>query len=116
MPACRIRYHTAPATDCWLTGSASMGAAQVRDDHLAGKDRDNNRHERTPGGLPASLPGRMTDGLERGQNLAKAGLIVGGAHGVVPLVGGEVHLHDLVRGPPPQGWCLAPMLTIEVTC
>ena len=36
--------------------------------------RDNNRHERTPGGLPASLPGRMTDGLERGHNLAKAGL------------------------------------------
>ena len=50
------------------------------------------------GGLPASLPGRLTDGQERGQNLAKAGLIVGGARGAVPLVGGEVHLHDLVRG------------------
>ena len=61
MPACRIRYHTAPATDCWLTGSASMGAAQVRDDHLAGKDRHNYGHEMMPDGLPASLPGRLTE-------------------------------------------------------
>ena len=51
----------------------------------------------TPGGLPASLPGRLTDGLERGQDLAGAGLVVGGARGAVPLVSGGVHLYDLVR-------------------
>ena len=39
-PACRIRHHAAPATDCWLTGSASMGDGRC-DDHLAGKDRHN---------------------------------------------------------------------------
>ena len=59
-------------------GSASMGAARC-DDHLAGKDRHNYGHEMTPGGLPASLPGRLTDGLERGQDLAGTGLIVGRA-------------------------------------
>ena len=77
-------------------GLSQHGCRQVRDDHLAGKDRDSNRHEITPGRLPASLPGRLTDGQERGQNLAKAGLIVGRAHGVVTPVGGVVHLHDLV--------------------
>ena len=35
----------------------------------------------TPGGLPASLPGRLTDRLEQGQDLAGAGLVVGGARG-----------------------------------
>ena len=57
-----------------------MSAARC-DDHLAGKDRHNNGHEMTPGGLPASLPGRPTDRLERGQDLAGAGLVVGGARG-----------------------------------
>ena len=57
-----------------------MSAARC-DDHLAGKDRHNNGHEMTPGVLPASLPVRLTDGLERGQDLAGAGLIVGGARG-----------------------------------
>ena len=51
------------------------------EDHLDGKDRHNYGHEVTPGGLPASLPGRLTDGLKRGQDLAGAGLVVGGARG-----------------------------------
>merc|ERR1712155_155569 len=88
-PACRIGYRAVPATDCWMTGSASMSAARC-DDHLAGKDGHNNGHEMTPGGLPASLPGRPTDSLERGQDLAGAGLVVGGARGAVPLVSGGV--------------------------
>ena len=40
-----------------------MSAARC-DDHLAGKDRHNYGHEMTPGspgGLPASLPGRLTE-------------------------------------------------------
>ena len=62
-------------------GLSQHGCRQVCDDHLAGKDRHNNGHEMTPGGLPASLPGRPTDRLERGQDLAGAGLVVGGARG-----------------------------------
>ena len=34
---------------------------QVCDDHLAVKDRHNYGHEMTLGGLPASLPGRLTE-------------------------------------------------------
>ena len=34
---------------------------QVRDDRLAGKDRPSYGHEITPDGLPASLPGRLTE-------------------------------------------------------
>ena len=34
---------------------------QVRDDHLAGKDRHNYGHEMTPGGLLVSLPRRLTE-------------------------------------------------------
>ena len=51
-----------------------------------------------PGGLPASLPGRLTENTvwsEGGQDLAGAGLIVGRACGAVPLHGGGVHLHSL---------------------
>ena len=67
-----------------VAGLSQHGCRQVRDDHLAGEDRHNYGHEMTPGspgGLPASLPGRLTDGLERGQDLAGAGLIVGRARG-----------------------------------
>ena len=84
-----------------VAGLSQHGCRQVRDDHLAGEDRHNYGHEMTPGspgGLPVSLPDRLTDGLERGQDLAGAGLVVGGACGGVPLVGGGVHLHDLVLG------------------
>ena len=84
-----------------VAGLRQHGCRQVREDHLAGEDRHNYGHEMMPGlpgGLPASLPGRLTDGLERGQDLAGAGLVVGGACGGVPLVGGGVHLHDLVLG------------------
>ena len=38
-------------------GLSQHGCCQVRDDHLAGKDR----HKMTPGGLPASLPSRLTE-------------------------------------------------------
>ena len=44
------------------------------DDRLAGKDRHIYGHEMTPVGPPVSLPG-----LERGQDLVVAGLIVGRA-------------------------------------
>ena len=37
-----------------------MSAARC-DDHLAGKDRHNCGHEMTPGGLPVSLPSRLTE-------------------------------------------------------
>ena len=37
------------------------GSCQVGEDHLAGKDRHNCGHEMTPGGLPALLPGRLTE-------------------------------------------------------
>ena len=80
----------------------------------------------TPGGLPASLPGRLTESsLKQGQDLPGARLIVGRARGAVPLDGGKVHLNglhphiaDLVQGdcPPPQRLCWAPKLTIEVKC
>ena len=42
-------------------GLSQHGCRQVRDDHLTGKDRHNYGHEMTPGGLPASLPGRLNE-------------------------------------------------------
>ena len=52
------RYRAAPSTDCWLTGSASMGAARsVTTTWLARTGTTVG----TPGGLPASLPGRLTE-------------------------------------------------------
>ena len=41
--------------------SLQHGRRQVRDNHLAGKDRHNCGHEMMPGGLPASLSGRLTE-------------------------------------------------------
>ena len=37
------------------------GARQVCDVNLAGMDEHNCGHEMTPGGLPALLPGRLTE-------------------------------------------------------
>ena len=65
-----------------MAGLSQHRCRQVRDDHLAGEDMRNYGHKMTPGspgGLPASLPGRLTDVLEQGQDLAGAGLIVGRA-------------------------------------
>ena len=47
-----------------VAGLSQHGCRQVREDHLAGEDRHNYGHEMTPGspgGLPASLPGRLTE-------------------------------------------------------
>ena len=41
--------------------SLQHGCCQVRDDHLAGKDRHNYRHEMMLGGLPVLLPSRLTE-------------------------------------------------------
>ena len=41
--------------------SHQHGCRQVRDDHLAGKDRHNYGHEMTPGGPPVLLPSRLTE-------------------------------------------------------
>ena len=53
----------------------------------------------TPGGLPASLPGRLTESTvwskDRIWPWLGAGLIDGRACGAVPLDGGGVHLHSL---------------------
>ena len=37
------------------------GCGQICDNNMAGKDRHNYGHKMTPGGLPASLPGRLTE-------------------------------------------------------
>ena len=59
----------------------------------------NRRHEMTPGGLSASLPGRLTESTVMSEDRIWPGLdSVGGARSAVPLVGGGVHLHDLVLG------------------
>ena len=42
-------------------GLSQHGCRQVCDDHLAGKERHNYGHEMTPNGLPAALPGRLTE-------------------------------------------------------
>ena len=39
------------------------GCCQVGEDHLAGKDRHNYGHKMTLDGLPASLPGRLTESM-----------------------------------------------------
>ena len=41
--------------------SHQHGCRQVRDDHLAGKDRHNYGHEMTLSGPPVSLPSRLTE-------------------------------------------------------
>ena len=41
--------------------SHKHGCRQVRDDHLAGKDRHNYGHEMTTGGPPVSLHSRLTE-------------------------------------------------------
>ena len=43
----------------WL--SHQNGCCQVRDNHLAGKDRHNYGHEMMLGGLPVLLPSRLTE-------------------------------------------------------
>ena len=42
-------------------GLSQQRCCQVREDHLAGKDRHNYGHEMTPGELPASLHGILTE-------------------------------------------------------
>ena len=42
-------------------GLSQHGCRQVHDDRLAGNDRHNCGHEMMPGGLPASLSGRLTE-------------------------------------------------------
>ena len=42
-------------------GLSQHWCRQVRDDHLAGKDRHNYGHEMTLGGPPVSLPSRLTE-------------------------------------------------------
>ena len=42
-------------------GLSHHGCRQVRDDHLAGKDRHNYGHEMTLSGPPVSLPSRLTE-------------------------------------------------------
>ena len=42
-------------------GLSQHGCCQVRDDHLAGRDRHNCGHEMTPVGPPVSLPCRLTE-------------------------------------------------------
>ena len=43
--------------------SHQHGYRQVRDDHLAGKDRHNCGHEMTLVRLPVSLPSRLTESM-----------------------------------------------------
>ena len=43
--------------------SHQHGCRQVRDDRLAGKDRHNYEHEMMSGGLPVSLPSRLTESM-----------------------------------------------------
>ena len=42
-------------------GLSQHGCCQACDNHLAAKDRHNYGHKVTPGGLPDSLPGRLTE-------------------------------------------------------
>ena len=42
-------------------GLSHHGCRQVRDDHLAGKDRHNYGHEMMLSGPPVSLPSRLTE-------------------------------------------------------
>ena len=42
-------------------GLSQHGCRQVHDNRLAGNDRHNCGHEMMPGGLPASLSGRLTE-------------------------------------------------------
>ena len=43
--------------------SHQHGCRQVRDDHLAGRDRHNCEHEMTLVGPPVSLPSRLTESM-----------------------------------------------------
>ena len=54
--------------------SHQHGCRQVRDNHLAGKDRHNYGHEMTPGGLPVSLPSRLTESTVWGEDRIWLGL------------------------------------------
>ena len=47
---------------------------QVREDHLAGKDRHNYGHKMTPGGLQALLPSRLTEITDWGEDKIWPGL------------------------------------------
>ena len=43
--------------------SHQNGCRQVRDNHLAGKDRHSYGHQMMSGGPPASLPSRLTESM-----------------------------------------------------
>ena len=95
----RDRGGTSPSHRLLADRLSQHGCCQVHDNHLASKDRHDYGQEMTPGGLPASLPGRLTESTvwskDRIWPWLGAGLIDGRACGAVPLDGGGVHLHSL---------------------
>ena len=77
-----------------------MGVARsvTTNDHLAGKDRHNYGHEMTPDGLPAALPGRLTESKVWREH--RIWPWIGWTHSWqssqwVPLDSSGVHLHSL---------------------
>ena len=55
----------------WLS---QHGCCHICDDHLAGKYRHTCGHEVMSGGLPASLPGRLTESMDGSKDRIGPGL------------------------------------------
>ena len=74
-----------------MAGLSQHGCRQVRDDHLAGKDRHNHGHEMTLDGLPASLSGRLAESTVSGKDRIWLG-DSGRAHGFSLMAAGSTSI------------------------